>query len=81
MADGQGLAIATAGMVIVFTALSLISVFIALLPQLLKVVGRIFPEKAAPAPRRPPRAEEDLSLVAVAAAALHASRTGMDPGA
>lgn len=80
IADGQGVAVATAGMLIVFTALSLISVFIALLPRLLTGVGRIFPEKAAAAPRRS-APQEDLSLVAAAAAAFHAASIGSDPGA
>lgn len=40
----QGVAIAIAGLLIVFTALILISLFIASLPRLLLVVARIWPE-------------------------------------
>ena len=41
--DGQGFQIAFAGMAIVFLALVLVSIFIALLPRLLNVVNRILP--------------------------------------
>lgn len=42
--DGQGIAIAVTGMAIVFTALVLISVFIALLPRVLAVLNPYLPE-------------------------------------
>jgi Na+-transporting methylmalonyl-CoA/oxaloacetate decarboxylase gamma subunit len=72
--DGQGLPIAAAGMSIVFSALSLISIFIALLPLLLRGVAAVFPEAVpAPAPARAPAAvPDDLASAAAAAAAYHA---------
>jgi len=75
--DGQGVAIASIGMTIVFSALILISVVIALLPRVLVGVGALFPE---PAPRRPVQTE-DLTMVAAAAAAYHAAHSaGANPG-
>ncbi len=72
--DGQGLPIAMAGMTIVFTALLLISLFIALLPRILAAVATRFPESVPHAPRRvePPR--EDLAAVAAAAWAYTRTR-------
>ncbi len=42
--DGQGISIAITGMVIVFFALSLISLFIAALPRILNRVALVWPE-------------------------------------
>ncbi len=42
--DGQGINIAITGMVIVFFALSIISIFIAALPKILKWVAVYWPE-------------------------------------
>jgi oxaloacetate decarboxylase gamma subunit len=70
--DGQGLAIAMAGMTIVFTALTLISTFIALLPGILKHLARLFPEAAPHVPQRvEPAPSQDLAAVAAAAGAFH----------
>ena len=44
--DGQGLGIALTGMIIVFSVLTLISAFIVLLPKILAVVAKKFPESA-----------------------------------
>lgn len=78
--DGQGVAIAAIGMTIVFSALSLISIVIALLPRVLVGVGALFPEPAPPQPRRPVQTEE-LTMVAAAAAAYHAAHSaGVNPG-
>ena len=72
--DGQGLPIALAGMIIVFTALLLISLFITLLPRILAVVARRFPETAHHAPRRVETPREDLAAVAAAAWAYTRTR-------
>jgi Na+-transporting methylmalonyl-CoA/oxaloacetate decarboxylase gamma subunit len=69
---GQGVPIAIAGMAIVFSALSLIASFIAVLPRLLRWFARYVPEPALPAPRL--NGEDDTALAAVAAAAYHAAR-------
>ena len=42
--NGEGIAIAATGMVIVFTALLLITLFISALPHILEVVGKVLPE-------------------------------------
>lgn len=42
--DGQGISIAITGMVIVFFALSVISLFIAALPRILALFARRWPE-------------------------------------
>jgi Na+-transporting methylmalonyl-CoA/oxaloacetate decarboxylase gamma subunit len=72
--DGQGVAIAVIGMTIVFSALSLISIVITLLPRVLRGVAALFPEPVVAPPRRsaPP---EDLTMVAAAAAAHHAAHS------
>ncbi len=67
---GQGLAITAVGMTIVFAALSMISLFIARLPGLLRLVAVVFPEAVAATPR--PKVEtDDLPAVAAAAAAAY----------
>ncbi|MDR4506357.1 MAG: OadG family protein [Candidatus Scalindua sp.] len=45
--DGRGFDISITGMVVVFTALALISAFISLLPAILRIVNRIFPQEEA----------------------------------
>lgn len=78
--DGQGVAIASIGMTIVFSALTLISVVITLLPRVLAGVAVLFPEPVPPQPRRPVQTE-DLTMVAAAAAAYHAAHSaGANPG-
>ncbi len=72
--DGQGLPIALAGMIIVFTALLLISLFITLLPRILATVARRFPETEHHAPRRVETPREDPAAVAAAAWAYTRTR-------
>lgn len=74
--DGQGLPIAMAGMTIVFCALSMISLFIACLPRLLRAVARVFPEPVAPTPRQRAVKDDSTALIAAAARAYHAARGG-----
>jgi oxaloacetate decarboxylase gamma subunit len=70
--DGQGGGIALTGMSIVFTALGLISLFIALLPRLLEKAVRFLPESAGHGVRKRPREEkDDTEIVAAIAFALH----------
>lgn len=78
IADGEGLAITAVGMSIVFAALSLISLFIFVLPRLLRVVAAVFPEAmvATPRPRVEPEDPEDLAPVAAAAAAAYHAMRG-----
>ena len=56
--DGQGLSVSLTGMLIVFLSLVIISTFIALLPRLLSVVARVFPEKEERPPAKPEATEE-----------------------
>lgn len=74
----DGIAISFTGLFIVFTALSLITLFIAKLPAILEVVNRIMPEPeppaiSKPAPLRNAAADEELAVAI--GSALHASRT------
>lgn len=43
--DGQGISVSITGMLIVFFALTLITVFIAVLPKILAAIEPIFPSK------------------------------------
>jgi len=45
--DGQGIGIAVTGMLIVFAALLIISLFISLLPRMLPLLATILPEESA----------------------------------
>jgi Na+-transporting methylmalonyl-CoA/oxaloacetate decarboxylase gamma subunit len=72
--DGQGVPIAVAGMTIVFSALSFIATFIAVLPRALRLVARVVPEPPQAAPRR--AAADDGAALAAAAAAFHAAHAG-----
>mgnify|MGYP002640318748 FL=1 len=78
--DGHGAAIALVGMSIVFAALSLISVVIAVLPRLLRLVEGLFPEPVVATPRNRAAPTEDLTTVVAAAAAYHAARSDVAPG-
>ena len=70
--DGQGGGIAITGMSIVFTALGLISLFIALLPRILERFARFFPESEGHGARKRPRVEkDDTEIVTAIAFALH----------
>ena len=77
--DGQGVSIAITGMVIVFFALSVISLFIAALPHILQRIAQKFPEteghhRAEPASRV---ADDVVSgeMVAAIALTLHSRKT------
>lgn len=43
--DAQGFTVAITGMLIVFAALAIISIFIALLPKVVVLLSNVFPEK------------------------------------
>ncbi len=76
--DARGYAIAITGMLIVFVALSLISLFLTLLPRLLEMLSTVFPEPAsqpaAPPPARVSAGNEEI--VAAIGAALHCHHSG-----
>ena len=65
---GNGVAVSIVGMLIVFSSLMFISIFIAVMPHVLKLVAKVFPEESAHAPKA---IEPDESIVAVIAAALY----------
>ncbi len=75
--DGQGISIAITGMLIVFSALVLISSFIAVLPRALAAISHRFPEPPDPAPAGDTTA--DPAVVAAIGIALH-QRGGTAPG-
>ena len=60
MYRGEGVAIAATGMLIVFAALILITLFISALPRLLEVVAKVMPE----APDKHPPHDRSESLLA-----------------
>ena len=71
--SGQGFELAFAGMIIVFTALVLVALFIALLPKALVVVNRLIPEAhphTAPPPKR--QVDDDTAIAVAVGFALHA---------
>lgn len=70
-------AIAITGMLIVFSALILISLALTALPKALAVLNQYYPEKAdhtAPPPRKSSAGDQDLA--AAAAFAMHIHRGG-----
>lgn len=73
--ENDGLTIAIAGMVVVFSALAVISLFIALLPSAMKQLHRIAPERedrhAAASPPANPPVTEDESVAAAIGFAMH----------
>jgi oxaloacetate decarboxylase gamma subunit len=77
--DGQGFELAFAGMIIVFTALLLVSIFIALLPRCLVFVNRWVPEvhhhSAPKAKAKASTATNDAEIAAAIGYVLH-SRAG-----
>ena len=75
--EGQGVDIAIMGMLIVFLALGLITLFIAFLPNLLNIIAKLFPYKAAAGVSEKIAAEEDNVLAAIGFA-LH-KRITKDP--
>ena len=75
--QAKGFGIAITGLTIVFAALVLISLFIALLPRLMEALSAIFPEEHAEA--APARAVMDEELVAAIGFALHQRKTNTPP--
>jgi len=75
--DGQGIELAIAGMLIVFTVLVLISMFIALLPKILRVVAQKYPEREThPATPVPLGSTDDEAVLAAIGYVLHARIQG-----
>ena len=75
--DGQGISIAITGMVIVFFALCLISLFIAALPRILNWVALLWPEPEGDYGHGPsPETSDAVSdeIVAAIAVTLHRRR-------
>ena len=72
---GDGFELAFAGMTIVFTALVLVSIFIAVLPKVLVVLNRLIPEvhhhTAAPQQRE---ASDETAVAAAIGFALHTQK-------
>lgn len=76
--EQDGIAMSLTGMFIVFVALSLISLFIAVLPWILKIVSTVFPEPVphrinVPDPKTNAVGDEQLAIAI--SAAMHANRT------
>ena len=79
--NGQGFSIAITGMLIVFSALTLISVFVTALPKLLTSINRIWPESTPVTEARPSGAlsgASDPTVVAAIGYALHQQRKPLD---
>ncbi len=76
--DGQGIALALTGMTIVFTVLSMVSAFIAVLPRALVIINRYIPEvhHHAPPKARAQQGDDEEAAVAAAAYALHSHTAG-----
>ena len=73
--DGHGIEIAIIGMLVVFTALALISAFISLLPYVLRVVNFIYPVKASSVlPERSDTLNDEV--LAAIGSVLHAAEIG-----
>jgi Na+-transporting methylmalonyl-CoA/oxaloacetate decarboxylase gamma subunit len=64
--DGEALAISITGMVIVFSALAFISMFIGVLPRILSLVARVFPDESTKS-----AADDDRVVIAIGAALHH----------
>ena len=62
--EGNGLAISITGMLIVFTALLSITIFLILLPKILKIVEKYYPETDHGLPIEMDRVEDRKKLVA-----------------
>jgi Na+-transporting methylmalonyl-CoA/oxaloacetate decarboxylase gamma subunit len=73
--DGHGLEISIIGMLVVFTALTLISSFISLLPSVLRVVNFIYPIKDSSSLSERSDIPKDEVLAAIGSA-LHAAEIG-----
>lgn len=68
--DGNGIGLAIAGMIIVFTSLSLISAIIALLPYLMKYFYIILPEEVTQKPTKENIRHADSAVIAAISLAL-----------
>ena len=73
--DGHGIEIAIIGMIVVFTALALISAFISLLPSVLRIVNLIYPLKGPVALPELSDTPKDEVLAAIGSV-LHAAEIG-----
>ncbi len=73
--DGHGIEISIIGMLVVFTALTLISTFISLLPSVLRIVNLIYPIKGTGAQSVCTDTPEDEVLAAIGSA-LHSAEIG-----
>jgi hypothetical protein len=73
--DGSGIEIAIIGMLVVFTALALISAFIVLLPSVLRIVNFIYPIKDSSLLPECSGVLEDEVLAAIGSV-LHAAEIG-----
>jgi len=78
IAKGDGLSISFTGMLIVFAALTLIAVFIAILPWVMKILSPILPkgmvDHGAPAPR--PVSGTDEKILAAIGYAMYKKHSG-----
>lgn len=73
--DGRGIEISIIGMLVVFTALTLISAFISLLPYVLRIVNLIYPVKDSGFQLKCSETPEDEVLAAIGSV-LHAAEIG-----
>jgi len=73
--DGRGIEIAIIGMLVVFTALTLISAFISLLPSVLRIVNFIYPIKDSGFQSKCSDTPKDEVLAAIGSV-LHAAEIG-----
>ena len=68
---GQGFEIAITGMCVVFSVLALLSLFIVLLPRLLALVERKFPEREPPVAPQAAGDRDNGAILAAVAYAMH----------
>ena len=69
--DNNGIGIALTGMTIVFAALTMISVFISLLPKVLDAFSLVLPPEPEPQLAAQPESSGDEEIAAVIGFALH----------
>jgi Na+-transporting methylmalonyl-CoA/oxaloacetate decarboxylase gamma subunit len=74
--DGQAIGISITGLIIVFTSLILISLFIFLLPIILGILDTIFPEAKVEEVKSAPTKQDEGSTVAAIGFAIHQSQSG-----
>ena len=72
--DGQGVAIAITGMLIVFAALAIISLFIALLPKMLVLLAKALPEEHHHAAPHEKQSLDEKALLAAIGFGLYRTR-------